>query len=189
MKTGLRLFRRYRAFIAYINLVRFWLKKRLIGFDVANLFLRSVDKISLQMILRKNGAVIGENCNIETGLVFHNCKDYSNLTIGDNCHIGKDCFFDLRDKISIGNRVVISMRTTLITHTDSGKSFLNNIYPPASGSISIGDDCYIGASCTIIMNVRIGEKSVVAAGSVVTMEVEPQTLVCGVPAVAKKRIS
>lgn len=81
MKTGLGLYHKYRMLHAYINLVRFGLKKNLLGFDVANLFLQRVDKYSLLLIIRKYGAKIGESCKIETGLIFHNCKDYSNHII------------------------------------------------------------------------------------------------------------
>lgn len=92
MKTGLRLYHRYRILISYINYVRFILRSLLIGFDAALLFLERVDRYSVRLILTKYGAKIGNNVDIQPGIVFHNCKDFNNLSINDNSHIGKKCF-------------------------------------------------------------------------------------------------
>lgn len=170
------------------NIIEFSLRKLFLGFENANKFLQKVDKNSIIPILKKNKAIIGENCDIESGLVFHNCTDYSNLIIGDNCHIGKNCFFDLRDKIIIGNNVVISMQCTFITHIDISKSSLKIYYPLSSEAIKINDNCYIGAKSLILKGIEIGECSIIAAGSVVIKNVEPRTLVAGVPAKEIKKI-
>ena len=114
MMHQLHLRRIIRFFFSYYNLFQFQARKFLLGFDVANLFLQRVDKTSLKLILKSNGAQIGRDCDIETGLIFHNCNDYSNLAIGERCHIGKSCFFDLRNKIIIQNNTVISMQCSLL---------------------------------------------------------------------------
>jgi acetyltransferase-like isoleucine patch superfamily enzyme len=173
---------------AYYNLIKFSLKKHIFGFDVANQYLQRVDKISLQLILKKNGAHIGDDCDIETGLIIHNCNNYKNLVIGDNCHIGKNCFFDLRSKIEIGNNVVISMKCTFITHLDMNKSKLRVLFPATTECIKIQDDVYIGANSTIIMRVNLGKGSFIAGGAFLTMNVEPSTMVGGVPAKIIKTI-
>jgi len=188
MKTGLGIQKKIRKLIAYINLIRFKIRKILFGFDYANLLLRSNDKISLQYILQKNGAKIGKNCDLETGITFHNCKDYSNLIVGNNCHIGKNCFFDLREKIKIGNNVVISMQSTFLSHLDLSQSLLSQLYPSESKGIIIDDDCYIGANSIILMGVNLSKASFIAAGSVVTKEVPPYTMVGGVPARIIKKL-
>ena len=54
--------------------------------------------------------------------------------------------------------------------------------------IVIGDDVWIGGHSTILPGVVIGDGAVIAAGSVVTENVEPLTLVAGNPARLKKRI-
>jgi acetyltransferase-like isoleucine patch superfamily enzyme len=162
------------------------LKKKIIGFDVANLFLQRVDKQSLLLILKKNGATIGEQCDIETGLTFHNCKNYSNLFVGTNCHIGKNCFFDLHEKVIIGNNVVISMQCTLLTHIDLNKSTLSTKYPAETGDIVVGDNSYLGANTTVLHKVSIGKNVVSAAGAVITKNVEDHCLVGGVPAIIIK---
>ena len=50
------------------------------------------------------------------------------------------------------------------------------------GGVKIGNDCWIGAGVIILSGVTIGECSVVGAGAVVTKDVEPYTIVAGVPA-------
>lgn len=186
MKTGFGLFQKVRNLYTQYNCFRFWWRNKLLGFEVANQFLQRADKQSVLMILRNNGAVIGVNCDIETGLVFHNCHDYSNLTIGDNCHIGKNCFFDLRDKVIIGNNVVISMQCSFIAHIDLNKSPLSVHYPSVHQSINICDGCYIGAGVRVLMGVEIGEKAFIAANSLVTKNIPEFAFAAGSPAKVKK---
>jgi len=173
-------------FINYINirltLAGFALRNKVIGFDEANTFLRRIGKNSIIPLLRQNGAVIGNNCDIEVPLIFHNCRNFKNLQIGNNVHIGKNCFFDLRDKVIIEDNVVISMQTTFITHTDISKSGLTKKYPPAQNPILIKSDSYIGANVTILMSVTMGKFSIAAAGAVITRDVQQWTMVGGVPA-------
>lgn len=189
MKTGLGINKKIRKSLAYINLLRFLIIKNLIGFDVANLFLSKVDKISLQLILSKNGATIGKDCDIETGLIFHNCKDYSNLIIGNNCHIGKNCFFDLQSTITLNDNVVVSMQCTFITHIDMTKSELAKIYPIVSKKILIHKNCYIGANSTILMGVEIGESCLIASNSLVNKKINNHLIVGGIPARQLKKIA
>jgi acetyltransferase-like isoleucine patch superfamily enzyme len=187
MKTGLGLFRKLRVVYANINLFRFWWRKTFLGFDVANQFVQRVDKISLKLILSRNGATIGQNCDIETGLVFHNCKNYKNLIIGNNCHIGKNCFFDLREKVVIGNNVVISMQCTFITHIDMNKSPLKEKYPAHEAPISIGANCYLGTNTIVLKGVTLGKSVFSAAGSVIIRAIDDHCLIGGVPAKVIKK--
>jgi len=183
-----RLREKYRKLLVYWNYCRFRIKNY-ISFELANQFISRVDKQSLEFILRKNGATIGENCDIETGLTFHNCKNYANLVVGNNCHIGKNCFFDLREKIIIGNNAVISMQVSFITHLDMTKSDLSKYYPLSSNSIHVGDHTYIGAGSMVLKGVDLGEHSFVGAGALVTKDVPSWMMVGGVPAKILKRIN
>lgn len=180
LKTAIR--RNIRLGYAFINFFRFWLLRRILGFDVANQFIQRVDKISLHLILRKNGVTIGKNCDIESGLVFHNCRNYSNFIIGDNCHIGKNCFFDLRDKVILKDNVVISMKCTFITHLDMSKSDLNRFYPPEQAGIEIQDNVYIGANSTVLNGVTIKKDTLIAACSLVNANIDSNLIIGGIPA-------
>lgn len=181
MRTGLGVSKRIRNLHIVYNIFRFWWRKTFLGFDVANQFIQRIDKNSLQQILKRNGANIGKNCDIETGLVFHNCSDYTNLIIGNNCHIGKNCFFDLREKVNLSENVVVSMKCSFITHQDLQPSNLCSVYPSRKEMISISRHSYIGAGSIILMGVKIGENSVVGASSLINRSIEPNSIVAGVP--------
>jgi acetyltransferase-like isoleucine patch superfamily enzyme len=128
------------------------------------------------------GGSVGENTDIRDGIVFHNCSNFRDLVIGDDCHIGKECFFDLRSKIVIGDNVVISMRSTFITHIDMTKSRLSNVYPATSSPIIVEDHVYIGSNVLVLMGCKIGNGALIAAGSLVIDNVNSNSLVAGVPA-------
>lgn len=165
-----------------IDLIRFSYIKRFWGFQNATLLFMSFHKMSVIPVLVANGAIVGDNCDIETGLTFHNCSSFNNLSIGNNCHIGKNCFFDLQDKVKIGDNVTISMQATFITHIDLGKSSLKKDFPSKHMPIRINNDVYIGAGAIILMGVSIEARSFIAAGAVVNGIVENDVMVGGVPA-------
>lgn len=154
----------------------------LFGIDSANKYLEKVSKPAIIPILRLFGAKIGKNCDIQTGLIFHNCYNFKNVEVGNNCHIGKNCFFDLRDKILIEDNVVISMQCTLITHIDMTKSELSQQYPASKAPIKIGKNAYIGVKACILMGVEIGINSFIGAKSLVTRNVADYSRVGGIPA-------
>ncbi|HWQ80692.1 MAG TPA: acyltransferase [Ignavibacteria bacterium] len=166
----------------------FGARKFLFGFEDANITIKDLDKISLEKILRRNGAVIGKNCDIESGLTFHNCSDYRKLKVGDNSHIGKNCFFDLAESVTIGNNAVISMNTSFITHIDMKRSELDRLYPARTDAVTVGDDCYIGANSIILPGVKLGSKCFAAASSTITESFEGCSFVAGSPAVKKKKL-
>lgn len=175
-----------RQKIQKVKSVRHWLRFRikckLSGFENNLVYLQRLDKISLQFILKKYGAKIGKHVDIETGLTLHNCSDFSKLSIGDHSHIGKNCFIDLRDQVEIGSHVTISMQCALITHQDMGCSSLDKTYGKTQGPVCIKDHSYLGVNSCILQDVIVGVGSIVAAGSVVTNQVEAHCIVGGTPA-------
>lgn len=91
-------------------------------------------------------------------------------------------------QLIIGNRVAIAPNVTLLLASDANWSNLNHYIPPVEGKIVIEDDCWIGAGAIIMPNVNIGKMSVVAAGAIVTKDVQPYTIVAGNPAIKIKSI-
>lgn len=133
--------------------------------------------------LRKYGATIGKNAILHSPLIIHNAgDDYSHLMLGDDVYFGRAVFLDLKDKIVIGNRATISMKVTLLTHTDVGESRVKDSIPPTQAPLTIGDDVYIGANVTVAEGVKIGNGAVVGACSFVRKSVAPHAVVAGVPA-------
>ncbi len=107
--------------------------------------------------------------------------------VGKNVYFGNSLILTMPNAQSdcnlvIGNRVSVAPRVTLILASDSNWSKLNEIIPPKEGKIVLQDDCWIGAGAIILPDITIGEMSVVGAGSVVTKDVPPYTIVAGVPA-------
>lgn len=157
----------------------------LFGFEEVCTCVPFLDKRSTEIVLRMFGASLGENCSIESSLRIHNARvDFSNLMIGNYCHIGKDVFLDLADKIIIEDLVTVSMRTTVITHTDVGRSPLRKGYFPNfwAKPVVIKKGAYLGANVTVLPGVTIGECCVVGAASLVNKDVNALTVIAGVPA-------
>ena len=57
-----------------------------------------------------------------------------------------------------------------------------NMQGATSGQIIIGNDVWLAANVVILPNVEIGDGAIVGAGSIVTKNVDPYTIVCGNPA-------
>jgi maltose O-acetyltransferase len=107
--------------------------------------------------------------------------------IGEQVYIGEDLIISdlLHDSnnITIGDRVSMGPRVTLITASSPNFSKIRPyIKSIEKGKIKIENDAWIGACVTILPNIVIGEGAVVGAGSVVTKDVQPFTIVVGVPA-------
>ena len=103
-----------------------------------------------------------------------------NITIGKNVFINSGCHFQDQGGITIGNDVLIGHNVVLATinHDLAPSQNRKNHYAP----ITISNNVWIGSNATILPGVRIGEWAVVAAGAVVTKNVEPYTVVGGNPA-------
>ena len=101
------------------------------------------------------------------------------LTIGEYSHINRGCLIDARGSITIGSNVSISHNVSIISgsHDYNSKNFRGRFLP-----ITIEDYVWIGNNATILQNVTIGKGAVVCAGAVVTKDVEPYSVVAGIPA-------
>lgn len=133
---------------------------------------------------------IGKNTTLNPPLFVYTINNsFSNLIIGNKCHIGKNVFFDLVEQIIIEDRTVISMRVTILTHIGVAESPLKKIgYPTQKSSVIIKSGAYIGAGCMILPGVIIGENAVVGAGAVVDKDIPPYCVAVGVPAKVIKRL-
>ncbi len=108
----------------------------------------------------------------------------NNLTLGDDVDLAKDVLLTTGGGIRIGNRVLIGYRTQILSTNHiipSNKEFIFSSGHKKE-EIIIEKDVWIGANCIITQGVRIGEGSVIAAGSVVTKDLEAFCIYGGVPA-------
>lgn len=85
--------------------------------------------------------------------------------------------------VRIGNHCTISYNVTFLTH-DGGTWLFTDTFPSIQkfGLIEIRDNSFVGSGASILPNVKIGPNSIVGAGSVVTKDVPPDTIVAGNPA-------
>lgn len=85
--------------------------------------------------------------------------------------------------VTIGNNVTISAPVQLLTHDNSIIKMSKGEVTDTFGAISIGDNCFIGASTLILPGVTLADNVIVAAGSVVTKSfLESNIIIGGNPA-------
>ncbi|KAE9971652.1 hypothetical protein EG328_005473 [Venturia inaequalis] len=122
------------------------------------------------------------------------------IDYGTNLHIGATTFinrnFTVLDspilRVSIGEGCLIGPNTTLasITHPLDATKRAGPLGAPSFASeISIGNDCWIGASVQILDGVKIGDGCVIGAGSVVTKDIPAGHLAFGSPAKVNRRVT
>lgn len=105
------------------------------------------------------------------------------IKIGKDVFIGPGVFIEEArpELVDIEDGVNIAPRVTIVTH-DSSFHVIDSKLPIKRGKVVIKKGAFIGAGSIILPGVTIGEKAIVAAGSVVTKDVPPYTIVAGIPA-------
>ena len=140
--------------------------------------------------------IIGDNVHIYDFTNLYGCK------IGDNTKIGT--FVEIQKNTKIGKNCKISSHSFIcegVTIEDNvlighNVTFINDLFPratTASGELQTGKDwncistvvkkgASVGSSATLLCGITIGENAIVGAGSMVTKDVPPNTIVAGNPA-------
>jgi len=135
---------------------------------------------SVLNIMKKNSGNFFEN-NVYIGKA-------EKISIGFNCHINENVFIQ---GAIIGSKVMIAPNVAILNtshkHSDWNIAMIDQGVSEEASPI-IGDNVWIGRNAIIMPNVIIGEGSIVGAGAVVTKNVEPFSIVGGIPArIIKKR--
>ncbi|KQL39297.1 maltose acetyltransferase [Bacillus sp. FJAT-25509] len=135
-------------------------------------------------ILKELFGSVGVNPSIEHN--FH-CDLGYNIHVGDHFYAGYNCTILDMAEVKIGNNCMIGPNVGIYTagHSIEPKDRNKSGY---AIPIHIGDDVWIGGSCTILPGITIGDNSIVAAGSIVTKDVPTNTVVAGNPAKVIKSI-
>ena len=149
-------------------------------------------------IKKKCNISIGNNTILEGFIYFD--KPNASINIGNRCFIGNSKLICAQN-IKIGNDVLISWGCTIIDHNshsliwnerkkdvlnwiNGNKIWTNVIIKPTK----IENKAWIGFNVIILKGVTIGEGAIVGAGSVVTKDVPPYTIVAGNPAKIIKKV-
>ena len=93
------------------------------------------------------------------------------VRIGDNCFINRNCMVVAHGKIEIGQKVTIGPGTCIYDHDHDR----NGGYDVSN--IIIEDNVWIGAGCTILKGVRVGENSIIGAGTVISKDIPADVMV------------
>ena len=108
------------------------------------------------------------------------------IEIGDRVSLNQNVYINasIGGRIVLGNDVLVAPNVVMRAsdHATQDLSRPINQQGHISGEIIVEDDVWISSNVTIVGGVRIGRGAVVAAGAVVTRDVEPNTIVGGVPA-------
>jgi maltose O-acetyltransferase len=135
--------------------------------------------------LRLLGARIGRRSVLHDVRFFNLYRrGLAGLEIGEECFVGDECLLDLAEGVRLERQVTLAERVLVLTHTNVGYRDhpLQARFPAVAAPVVVGAGSFLGANVTVLPGVRIGAESFVAAGSVVTEDVPPHTLVAGVPA-------
>lgn len=186
-----------RSYVFSFTFLGFPTRKKIAElYGVSHATLVELDKVS-------SGCRIGGN-----SIVRSHCVIYEEVELGDNVELGHGVL--IREKVSIGKGSKVGTGTVIDGYTVIGEgcniqsgvyipmktrigsrvfigpeaTITNDRYPPSRKIVEtiIEDGVVIGANSTIVAGVRIGKEAVVAAGTIVTKDVEPYTVVAGVPA-------
>lgn len=139
---------------------------------------------------------LGDNVKLGKFINLYGCSVGSNSKIGAFVEIQKNAFIGTNCKISSHSFICEGVHIHDNVFVGHNVTFINDLYPratTASGELQVEEDwvvgkttvkhnASIGSSSTILCGVTIGEHAIVGAGSVVTKDVQPYSIVAGNPA-------
>ena len=130
-------------------------------------------------LLREMFAELGEGCWIEPPF-------YANFG-GAHCHFGRQVYANFHltlvddTHIYVGDHTMIGPNVTLVTAAHPILPELRERGLQYNLPVRIGRNCWLGAGCTVLPGVAIGDNTVVGAGSVVTRDLPANVVAAGVP--------
>lgn len=116
---------------------------------------------------------------------FYNQKLAPNFIIHDGVIIGYGFTGLVADRLEIGKDTILAGNVTLITENhgmDPEKETPYHAQPLTHGPIIIGEGCWIGQNVSVLPNVKIGKKCIIAANSVVNINIPDYSIAVGSPA-------
>jgi acetyltransferase-like isoleucine patch superfamily enzyme len=169
---------------------------RVFGLPVVIRYLRNPDPLVTVRLIRSFGGRVGNRTKFKRAVMIDNAYedrnstgDLGHLTVGHNCYIGDLVYFDLANEVVIGDNAVVAGSVSFVTHADCNRSeYLAVRFPRTCAPIKVGNGAWLGFGSTILGGVTIGDRSVLAAGSLLARDVEPEHLYAGIPAEKVRKI-
>jgi acetyltransferase-like isoleucine patch superfamily enzyme len=189
-KSGREIFEKFKVLI-WILVKLFSIFSKNINQILFKLFRNTNGKFGIlfrYIILKNISKEIGKNVSIHPGVFLFG---FDKLIIGDNVSIHPMCYIDATGGISIGDNVSIAHSCSILStdHTWKDSSIPIKYNSITKGFVKINEDVWIGCGCRILSGVKISKRSIIAAGSVVTKNIESNTVNAGVPSKVIKNIA
>lgn len=130
----------------------------------------------IKMDNKKSRIIIGRKYAQRDNTILE-CKDGGKLEIGNNVFFNRNCIITCLHEIKVGNNCIFGPNVLMFDHDHL---FDENAISKNSfkyGTIEIGDNTWIGASCIILRNTYIGKGCVIGAGSILTGTIPDYTVV------------
>lgn len=143
--------------------------------------------------LSSDGVVLGDNVTIErmstiicTGAIRNKGKG---VRIGNNTGLNQGTFIGGQGGVYIGNYVICGPGLKIFSedHQFLGEDYIKN-QGEKRNKVIIGDNCWIGGNVTILAGVKLGNKTIIAAGAVVNRSFSGNCIIGGVPAKLIKKL-
>ncbi len=128
-------------------------------------------------IINKGGKIIVQNCQFYEGVRFDVGKN-ATVLVGNGTYLNRNTNIVAQDRVEIGRNCKIAWDVVIMDtdlHAVDGTVLENK-------PVVIEDNVWIGCRCIILKGVRVGTGAIIAAGSVVTKNVPPNSIAAGVPA-------
>lgn len=138
--------------------------------------------------LSKDGITLGDNVSIGAGSIIE-CTGVirelgEGIRIGSHVGFAQNAFISVRGPVEIGDDCIFGPNVSLFSenHNFHDREVPIRLQGATRKGIKIGKDCWFGANSVVLDGVTVGDGCVIAAGAVVTKDVEPFSIVGGVPA-------
>jgi acetyltransferase-like isoleucine patch superfamily enzyme len=132
-------------------------------------------------LIRETFGAFGRGSSVSFGV---RLLDVHKIHIGSKVSINNQCVLDGREGLRLGDLTLVGFESIILSSTHEFRDLSMPVRDQGmtGAPVSIGSDVWLGCRVIVLPGVTIGDKAVVAAGSVVSKDVEPGAVVGGIPA-------